>query len=77
MKKVVVIMMSGLAALALATSLGARAPAAPSAPAGPAGDTASAALLTAWRCPITDQFFTSPFTCKNNCFGFTCQAVSQ
>jgi hypothetical protein len=75
MKKVVAIMMSGLAALALAASLGAPAPAAQRAPAAPAG--ASAALITAWRCPITDQFFASPFTCKNNCFGFTCQAVSQ
>jgi hypothetical protein len=30
-----------------------------------------------WRCPITDKFFTNPFTCKANCSGFTCQPVSQ
>lgn len=73
MKKVFAITMSGLAALALAFSLGASAPAAPAAP---VSDTASA-LLTAWRCPITGQFFTSPFTCQANCSGFTCQPVSQ
>ncbi|HEX3758689.1 MAG TPA: hypothetical protein VHW23_08275 [Kofleriaceae bacterium] len=72
MKKVFAIAVSGLAALAVAASLGAWSPAMATTPA-----TSSAALLTAWRCPITDQFFTSPITCKASCFGFTCQPVSQ
>ena len=69
MKKIIPMAVSGLAALAVAAWLGAPAPAPPAA--------GATALITAWRCPITDQFFTSPFTCKASCFGFTCQAVSQ
>lgn len=72
MKKVFAIAVSGLAALAVAASLGAWSPATAT-----AATTPSTALLTAWRCPITDQFFANPLTCKANCFGFTCQAVSQ
>lgn len=72
MKKVFAIAVTGLAALAVAGSPGAWSPATAAAP-----TPASTALLTAWRCPITDQFFTNPFTCKAACSGFTCQAVSQ
>jgi hypothetical protein len=75
MKKVVAIMISGVAALTIIASLSARAPAAPSPAPRCAAD--AEAVLTAWRCPITDQFFTNPFTCKQHCSGFTCQAVSQ
>ncbi|TMQ06851.1 MAG: hypothetical protein E6J90_45130 [Deltaproteobacteria bacterium] len=75
MKTIIALMISGLAALTITMSLSAQGPAA-SRPAATAAADAEA-LLTAWRCPITGQFFTNPFTCKANCSGFTCQAVSQ
>jgi hypothetical protein len=72
MNKLFAIIISGLFAWLIVASLG-------------GGETAVASpvpasvgpQLTAWRCPITDKFFTNPLTCKAQCFGFTCQPVSQ
>jgi hypothetical protein len=72
MNKVFAIIISGLFAWLIVASLGGS----ETAMASPAGSMVGP-QLTAWRCPITDQFFTNPLTCKRACFNITCQAVSQ
>jgi hypothetical protein len=80
MKNVFTIMISSVAAIAVVAALmlgrstAARSPARSS---GPGTGPASEALLTAWRCPITNAFFTNPLICKQHCSGVTCQPVSQ
>lgn len=74
MNKIIALMISGVAALTIITAVSAPGAAPVRTP-----DRAPAAeaALTAWRCPITGRFFTNPFTCRDNCSGFTCQPVSQ